>query len=130
MENAIFEASYLYYMCNSKAIEICPNQDADLLRFFFTDDYLKIKKGLERVSKPHFSHNFLIKILFCNITQTDQILLSDCVYFPSYSVKWVSFFMLGHFMTSWHLNTWKVKMWLSQERKELSRLNKKHSSLF
>ena len=74
-------------MCNSKAVEICPNRHADLLRFLFTEDYLKIKKGLKLVSWPHFSHNFLIKILFCNITQTDQILLSDCVYFPSYSVK-------------------------------------------
>ena len=28
------------------------------------------------------------------------------------------------------MNTWKVKIWLSKERKELSRWNKKHSSLF
>ena len=25
--------------------------------------------------------------------------------------------MLRHLMTSWHLNIWKVKIWLSQERK-------------
>ena len=28
-------------------------------------------------------------------------------------------------MTSWHLNIWQVKIWLSQEQKELSKLNKK-----
>ena len=27
--------------------------------------------------------------------------------------------MLQHLMTSWHLNTWKFKTWLSQEQKEL-----------
>ena len=31
---------------------------------------------------------------------------------------------------SWHLNIWKVKIWLSQKRKELSRWNKKQSFLF
>ena len=29
-------------MCNSKAIEICPNQHADLLRILFTEDYWEI----------------------------------------------------------------------------------------
>ena len=47
-------------MCNSKAIEICPNQHADLLGILFTDS-LKIEKGLELVYRPHFSYNFLIK---------------------------------------------------------------------
>ena len=28
-------------------------------------------------------------------------------------------------MTSWHLNIWKVKIWLSQKRIELSKWNKK-----
>ena len=45
-------------------------------------------------------------------------------------MKCVSCFMLKHFMTSWHLNIWKVKIWLSQKRKELSKWNKKHFSLF
>ena len=31
----------------SKVIKISPNQHADLLRFLFTEDSLKIKKGLE-----------------------------------------------------------------------------------
>ena len=38
--------------------------------------------------------------------------------------------MLGHLMNLRHLNIWKVKIWLSQEQKRLSRWNKKHSSLF
>ena len=33
--------------------------------------------------------------------------------------------MLRHLMASWHLNIWKFKIWLSQERKELSKWNKK-----
>ena len=48
-------------MCNSKAIEISPNQRAGLLRFLFTEDSLKIKKDLELVSRPHFPYNFMIK---------------------------------------------------------------------
>ena len=55
-------------MCNSKAIEINPNQHADLLRFLFTEDSLKIKKGLELVFRPHFPLNFMIKKLSCNNT--------------------------------------------------------------
>ena len=38
--------------------------------------------------------------------------------------------MLTHLMTSWYLNTWKVKIWLHQEREELSKWNKKYFSLF
>ena len=33
-------------------------------------------------------------------------------------------------MTSWHLNIWKVKTWLFQERKELSNWSKKYYSMF
>ena len=55
-------------MRNSKVIKICPNQYADFVRILFTEDSLKTKKGLELVSTPHFSQNFLIKHLFCNIT--------------------------------------------------------------
>ena len=50
LENEIFEASYLHWIYNSKAFEICPNQHADLLRIVFTEDSLKIKKGLGLVS--------------------------------------------------------------------------------
>ena len=56
-------------MCNSKTIKICPNQHADFLRFLCTEDYLKIKKGLEQVSGPHFPHNFLIKKIYFVILQ-------------------------------------------------------------
>ena len=35
-----------------------------LLRFLFTEDSLKIKMGLELVSRPYFSYNFLIKNFF------------------------------------------------------------------
>ena len=54
-DNEIFQAGYFYELCFSKTIEICPNQHADLLTFLFTEDSLKIKKGLELVSRSHFS---------------------------------------------------------------------------
>ena len=38
--------------------------------------------------------------------------------------------MLTHLMTSWHLNIWKDKIWLSHERKELQSEVKKYFSLF
>ena len=54
------QATYVE-ICNSKSIRICPNQQADLHRILFIEDYLKIKKGLELVFRPYFSLNFLIK---------------------------------------------------------------------
>ena len=59
--NGIFEASYLYQIYISKIIKTCPNHHTDFLRFLFTEDYLKIKIGLELVSRPHFSQNLFIK---------------------------------------------------------------------
>ena len=49
-----FWSNLIILVCNSKAIEISSNQHTDLLRFLFTKDYLKIKKDLELVSRPHF----------------------------------------------------------------------------
>ena len=54
--------SKLLTLVISKTMKICPNQHTDLLRFLFIEDSLKTKKGLELVSRPHFSENFLIKI--------------------------------------------------------------------
>ena len=87
---------------------------------FFTEDSLKIKKALEE--------KFLN--FFYNIIKAGQISLSDCVDFSCYLIKCVLCSTLRHLMTSWHLNTWKVKIWLSQERKGLSKWNEKHFSLF
>ena len=39
-------------------------QHADLLKFLFTEDSLKIKKGLELVYRSHISQNFLRKFFF------------------------------------------------------------------
>ena len=44
-----------------KLSKFYPNQHTNLLRFLFTEDSLKIKKGLELVFRPHFSYDFLIK---------------------------------------------------------------------
>ena len=49
---------------NYKTIKICPNQLADFLRFHFSEDSLKIKMGLELVSRPYFLDNFLKKFSF------------------------------------------------------------------
>ena len=38
--------------------------------------------------------------------------------------------MVRDLMVSWHLNIWKVKIWLSQQRKELLKWNKKLFPLF
>ena len=42
-------------MCNSKAIEICQNFQAELLRILFIEDSLKMEKGLELVFRTNFS---------------------------------------------------------------------------
>ena len=42
--NEIFEANDLYFICNNKAIKICSNQQADLIRFLYKEDSLKIKR--------------------------------------------------------------------------------------
>ena len=61
MENEIFEAIFLCYKCNSKATKISPNQYVGLHGFLFTENSLKIKKGLELASRLYFLYNFLIK---------------------------------------------------------------------
>ena len=45
-------------------------------------------------------------------------------------LKYVLWFMFGYLIMSWHLNIWKVKIWLSQEWEKLSKWNKKKISLF
>ena len=59
-----------------------------------------------------------------------QISLTDCVYFPSYSVKCFSYFMLGHLMKSWNLHIENSKIRFSREQKKLLKWNKKHFSKF
>ena len=49
------QTAYNGYVIAKLSIEICSNQHADLLRTVFTEDSLKIKKGLELVSRPYFS---------------------------------------------------------------------------
>ena len=48
-------------LCNSKAIEISPNQHADLLRFLFTEDSLNNKKGPRTSFQTTFSKKFYDK---------------------------------------------------------------------
>ena len=114
----------------SKTIKICPNHHRLPKGFFFTWNYLKIKKGLDQFPGHIFYIIFLIKkVFFWILHKTSQISLRDCVYFPSYSVKCVSYFMLTHLMWSWHLNI-KIEIWLSQEGGELFKWNKRHFWMF
>ena len=39
-----FLSELLFYIFNIKTIKICPNQHVDLLRFLFTEDFLKLKR--------------------------------------------------------------------------------------
>ena len=55
-----FEASSLYKIYNSETIKIYPIHHKNLLRFVFTEDFLKINKGLKLVCRSHFSYNILI----------------------------------------------------------------------
>ena len=79
-------------------------------RFLFTKDSWKIKKGLELVSRSNFQPNFITRL---------------CLLFKLFSKMY-----FRHLMASWHFNTWKVKIWLSQEWKELTKWNKNYFSLF
>ena len=54
-----------------------------MLNFNFSE------KGLGLVSQAHFVYDFSKKSCSCYILLTDQISLSDCVYFSSYWVIWV-----------------------------------------
>ena len=49
-----------------------------MLNFNFSE------KGLGPVSPPHFVYDFLKKNVSCYIFLTDQISLSDCLYFSRY----------------------------------------------
>ena len=49
---------------STTSIGICPNQHTDLLIFLFTGGSLKIKRGLELVSRPHFFHFYDKKFSF------------------------------------------------------------------
>ena len=92
--------------------------------------FFKNEKGAGSSFQATFFIEFFDKKFFCNITKTGKISSPDCLYFSIYSVKFVLCFILRRFMTTWHLNIWKVKIWLSQEWKELSKWNKKHFYLF
>ena len=61
---------------------------------------------------------FFHKIILFGICQTGPISLTDCVYFPSYSVKCISCFMLRHLMMWWNLKIRDTKILFSPEQKE------------
>ena len=63
------QATYIRYI--SKTIKTCPNHDTDFLSFFLRD--LKIKKGLELVSRAQFLQNFFMKSFFLKYYITSQI---------------------------------------------------------
>ena len=76
--------------------------------FFLQRILRKLKKGLELVSKSHFSYNFLIKNYLVMLHK-----LAKFYYQPEFTcqvIQCVSWFMARYLMTSWHLNIWKFKI--------------------
>ena len=61
MENRTFEATSLCCICNSKTVKTCPSQHAHLLRFHFTEDSFKIKKGFVTCFQATFFAEFFDK---------------------------------------------------------------------
>ena len=113
MENEIsyLYTSYLYLICYSKVIEICPNEYADLHRILFTEDSLKTKKDLELISSPHFSQIFLIKkfILYYYINWPN--LITRLCFLPKLFNKVCFVFhacALDDVMTFEYLNCWNL----------------------
>ena len=83
-------------MCNSKTIQIFPNQYVDLLRFLFTEDSLKIKKFLELVFRSYFSYNFLIKMFLLQCYIKRPHFITRLYLLLKLFIKMCSRFMLRH----------------------------------
>ena len=85
-------------------------------RLLAFSSYYALERGLELVSVPHVLHNFWRKIF---------LLL--------YSINWPSLIVwlpLLHEILGIMCKKFMIKTWITWERKELLRWNKKHSSLF
>ena len=65
-----------------------------MLNFDFSE------KGLGLVSAPHFGYDFSRKMFIMLYLLTDQILLSDCLYFSIYWAICVLQFLVNQAMTS------------------------------
>ena len=103
LENKIFQTR-LYRICTSKTIKKYQNQHVDFLRLFFTENSLKIKWDLD---VDFFDKIFSIIILQ---KQTCQVSLKDSIYFLSYSVKYISSFMLTHLIPPLNLTFYDSKI--------------------
>ena len=88
-----------------------------------------IKKLYRNCDLKTSSKSFCVCKLYWKMKFLDLLKIFETVYFSSYSVKCISWFKLRHLMLK-NLNTWKVKLSLSEEQKELLKRNKKHCSLF
>ena len=69
----------------------------DILNFKFSE------KDLGLVSPSHFARDFQEKYFLCYILLTDQIYLSDCLYFLKYWAICVSQLFVNRAVTSWNL---------------------------
>ena len=65
-----------------------------MLNFNFSE------KGLGLVSPPHFVYDFQEKCLSCYILLTDQVSLSDCLYFSRYWAICVLQLLINQAVTS------------------------------
>ena len=114
----------------SKFVQISTQSFWDsFLQSIFTEYSLEIKKGLELMSRPHFSY-FLIKIflLWCYINWPN--FMTRLCLLPKLFRKMSFVFHAQASAFDDAMIFEYLKIWLSQKQKELSRWNKKHFSLF
>ena len=76
--------------------------------------FLKLKRGLELVSLPHFLNNFSRKFLYFSVLLIDQISLPGCLYF----VRYLLIYVLQLFITICVLQHLKNKKNFYDEIKE------------
>ena len=124
MEN---ETTYVYQICISRTIKISSNQHIGLLRFLFTENSLKIKKGLELVPRPHFSYNFFINFFWWMLHKLGKF--HDHTVFTSqvipYNMFRVSCLCFDDAMTFKYLESWNLIISRTKRAFEM-----KHFSLF
>ena len=99
----------------------------------------KLKRGLGLAFGADFLHDFCIKFCIkCSVFNTlsiDKVSMSRLISFSRYQTQCVIKSLFRQMMTSQTLRLFLkggedefTKVWISQERKELSRWNKKHFS--
>ena len=83
---------------------------------------LQKQKGLELLFRPQILQNFLINFFLLQYDLNWPIFINS-VYFPSYSVKCISYFILRHLMMSRNLKFWNLIFWRTKFHKMIALQN-------